>query len=220
MNKQKITKPTIFIMYGFPGSGKSYFGRQFADDAAAAYINDGVLRFEFIDEPTYDSDENSTIEHLSTYMLNNFLKAGVSVVYDCDNDKISERKLLAAIAKEYKAEVIVVWLQIDIESSFNRVNNRDSRKIDDKFAQTLDRTSFESRIAKMQNPTEHEDFVVISGKHTFNTQKHAVYKKLLEKNLLDPDYASNKVPRPEMINLVPNIYNGRVDNTRRNINIY
>src|ERR1019366_2392580 len=103
MSKQIITKPTILVMYGYPGSGKSYFGRQFADDSSSAYINDDTLRFEFIENPTYDKDEDNTIEHLSIYMLNNFLKTGVSVVYDCNNDKIADRKLLAEIAKEHKA---------------------------------------------------------------------------------------------------------------------
>jgi predicted kinase len=220
MNKPKIIKPTIFVMYGFPGSGKSYFGRQFADDSSSAYINEDVLRFEFIEKPTYDKEENSTVEHLSTYMLNNFLKAGVSVIYDCSNDRVAERKLLHSIANQYKAEVVIVWLQIDTESSFDRVNNRDGRRIDDKYAEELDRTTFENRISKMQNPTEKEDFVVISGKHTFNAQKHAVYKKLLEKKLLDPDYASSNLPKPGMINLVPNLYGGRVDDKRRNINVY
>lgn len=220
MSKQIITKPIIFVMYGYPGSGKSYFGRQFADDSSSAYINDDTLRFEFIENPTYDKNENSTIEHLSVYMLNNFLKAGVSVVYDCNNDKISDRKMLLEIAKEHKAEVIIVWNQIDVESSFTRVNNRDGRKTDDRYAQSLDRTSFESIINKMQNPTEKEDYVVVSGKHTFNTQKHAVYKKILEKKLLDPEFAGNNLPRPEMVNLIPNLNGGRVDNNRRNISIY
>jgi len=220
MNKQKITKPTIFVTYGFPGSGKSFFARQFADDTSAAYINDDVLRYEFIENPTHDNQEDSTVEHLSIFMLNNFLKAGVSVVYDCHINRVRERKLLFEIAKSHKAELIVVWVQIDVESSFDRVNNRDGRRVDDRFAEELDRTTFETRISQMQNPLEREDYVVISGKHTFLAQKHAVYKKLLEKGLLDSDYASSHLPKPEMINLVPNLYGGRVDDKRRNINVY
>jgi thymidylate kinase len=153
-------------------------------------------------------------------MLNNFLKSGISVVYDCDNNRISERKLIATVANNHKAHLVVIWLQIDVESSFNRVNNRDARKIDDKYAEKLDRTTFETRIARMQKLVEKEDYVVISGKHTFLAQKHAVFKKLLEKNLLNKDYLSDSLPMPELINLVPNLYSGRVDNKRRNINIY
>ncbi len=220
MNSQIITRPTIFIMYGYPGSGKSYFGRQFADETRSAYINDDTLRHEFIENPTHNKSENNAVQHLCIYMLNNFLRSGVSVVYDCRNSRASDRKLLSTIADNYKAQVIIVWLQIDIESSFNRVNNRDARKIDDKYAEKLDRTTFNGLVGRMQNPSEKDDYVVISGKHVFSTQKHAVYKKLSEKNLLSQDYLSNNLPKPELINLVPNLYSGRVDNKRRNINIH
>ena len=71
-----------------------------------------------------------------------------------------------------------------------------------------------------QNPIEREDFVVISGKHSFTSQKHAVYKKLVEKKLLNTDYANSNMPKPELVNLIPNLYGGRVDNRRRNIRIY
>ena len=220
MNKQIITKPTVFITYGYPGSGKSYFGRQFAEDAHLAYVSSDLLRHEFIENPNYDKQENDTIDHLSSFMLENFLKAGVSVVYDCNNSRITTRKMINAIASRFKAETLIVWLQIDVESSFDRVNNRDARKIDDKYAEPLDRTSFEERVNKMQNPTEREDYVVVSGKHVYKGQKQAVYKKLLEKKLLNPEFANTNLPKPELVNLVSNLYGGRVDNKRRNINVY
>jgi predicted kinase len=220
MNKPIISKPTVFITYGYPGSGKTYFARQFAEDSMLAYINSELLRHEFIDNMTYDKQENDTINHLSSFMLENFLKAGVSVVYDCNNSRLSSRKMIVAIANRFKAETLIVWPQIDLETSFDRVNNRDARKTDDKYAEPLDRTSFEDRVNKMQNPTDREDFVVISGKHSFKGQKQAVYKKLLEKKLLNQEFANSNIPKPELVNLVSNLYGGRVDNKRRNINVY
>jgi len=220
MNKSMIIRPTVLITYGYPGSGKSYFARQFAEDSTLAFINSDLLRHEFIDNPSYDKQENDTIDHLSTFMLENFLKAGVSVVYDCNNSRISTRKMITAIADRFKAETLIVWPQIDIETSFDRVNHRDARRTDDKYAEPLDRTTFEDRVNKMQNPTDREDFVVISGKHSFQGQKQAVYKKLLEKKLLSPEFATNNIPKPELVNLVSNLYGGRVDNKRRNINVY
>jgi predicted kinase len=220
MQKQVIVRPVVILTYGFPGSGKSYFGRQFADEVSIAYISSDYLRHEFFENPTYSNKENSIINHLTVYMLENFLKAGVSVIYDCANDKLNARKMVSTIAKANKAESIIVWLQIDVESCFSRIVNRDHRKIDDKYSEKLDRSSFDNRIVKMQNPGESENFVVMSGKHVFSTQKRALYKKMLENNLLDQSYALNNVAKPELINLVPNSMNGRVDNNRRNINIY
>ena len=72
----------------------------------------------------------------------------------------------------------------------------------------------------MQNPIESENYIVISGKHTFNTQKSAVTKRLYEIGLLRADSVSTVVVKPGMVNLVPNPAAGRVDMSRRNISIY
>jgi len=60
---------------------------------------------------------------------------------------------------------------------------------------------------------------VISGKHTFSTQKSLIINRLYQLGLLGSDDVQHKVTKPELINLVPNPQAGRVDFTRRNITI-
>ena len=70
----------------------------------------------------------------------------------------------------------------------------------------------------MQNPSTTEDYVVISGKHTFNTQRNAVLKRLYELGMLSAESITSNVVKPELVNLVPkNPAAGRVDMSRRNI---
>lgn len=88
--------------------------------------------------------------------------------------------------------------------------------MDDKYAAPHTRESFQAIIQAMQNPKQ-EDYMVISGKHTFNTQRSAVLK-----NCTNSDWLQLPVPlpmvKPGLVNLVPgSIRNGRVDPTRRNI---
>lgn len=217
MNKAVLNKPVLVVLYGFPGSGKTFFGRQLATELNAVHINGDQLRFEFFDDPTYTKDEDDVIDHLSLYMVSQFLQTGVSVIYDASTSRVSERRILKDLAMRSKADLIVAWLQIDIESSFMRVVKRDRRKVDDKYNRQLDRTTFESVISKMQNPRAGEDYVVVSGKHTFVSQKNAVMKKLYEKGLISTVTANDKMVKPELVNRVPNLLGGRVDNTRRNI---
>lgn len=218
MHKKVLTKPTLILMYGFPGSGKTFFSRQIISDISAAHVNGDQLRYEFFENPLFNKEEDDVIEHLSLYMTEQFLQAGTSVVYDASTDRRSQRLILRDIASRAKVPTLVVWFQLDIESAFTRVATRDRRKADDKFSAPLDRTSFEAIISKMQNPNLTEDYVVVSGKHTFISQRNATYKKLLEKGLLDEAH-SGKVIKPELVNLVPKQLGGRVDQTRRNIAI-
>jgi predicted kinase len=216
MSKKSLTKPTLFLLYGFPGAGKSFFGRQFCSEVNAAYISGDQLRYEFFEDPQYTKDEDQIIEHISLYMTDQFLQSGLSVVYDTESYRTSQRRILRELALKSKAEIITVWFQLDIETAFTRVVKRDRRKTDDKYSIVLDRSTFESIVSKMQNPVRYEDYVVVSGKHTFSSQRSAVLKKLKEKGILSQDGNANLI-KPELVNLVPKQLGGRVDNSRRNI---
>ncbi|HUD06857.1 MAG TPA: AAA family ATPase [Candidatus Saccharimonadales bacterium] len=217
MSKQVLVKPVIFLLYGFPGSGKTFFSRQFADEIKAAVVSDEQLRSQFYESPDYSSEQDKSVEHLLNYMSEQFLKVGSSVILDANSSSQAKRRQYRELAAHSKAGVQLIWLQLDVESSFNRVVNRDRRTADDKYAVQLDRTSFEDYISKMQNPTPTEEYIVISGKHAFSTQKNAVVKKLFERGLLNIENASDRMVKPGLINRVPNLNSGRVFQARRNI---
>jgi|AntRauTorcE11897_2_1112592.scaffolds.fasta_scaffold00062_58 predicted kinase len=221
MMKPVQTKPIFVLLYGFPGSGKSFFARQLADELGMAHIHSDRIRYELFENPRFDNKENEVVNQIMDYMTEEFMRAGISVIYDANTPKLAERRMLRDYARKQKFAPLLVWIQIDPESAFYRVMNRDRRKTDDKYSSPIDRTTFEQLAGAMQNPNMNEDYVVISGKHTFSTQKHNVYKTLFNKGLLQsPTGTSGKqVIRPGMVNLVPNPRAGRVDNTRRNISI-
>ncbi len=207
------------MLYGFPGSGKTYFARQFADDIGAVHLQSDRVRYELFEDPRYDKQENEIVSHLMQYMSEEFLNAGMSVIYDGDVSKSTIRRAVREVAHDTKSFPLLVWPQIDIESAFSRVVKRDRRKSDDKYANPLDRTSYEEQLTKMQNPTTTEDYVVISGKHNYQTQRNAAIKKLFDVSVVSADNAQTGLVKPGLVNLVPNAYSGRVDNSRRNISI-
>jgi predicted kinase len=218
MSKPILSKPTIIMMYGFPGSGKTYFARQLCELLGAAHIQGDRIRFELFETPRYDKQENEIITHLMEYMAEEFLKAGISVVFDINAMRASQRRNLRDMARKTHAANLLIWLQIDTDSAFTRTASRDRRKSDDKYAMPLSRDIFEQQITHMQNP-QNEDNIVISGKHTFNTQRAAVMKKLYDLGLVTTENAATNVVKPGMVNLVPNPLAGRVDVSRRNITI-
>lgn len=219
MSKLTLNKPTLILLYGFPGAGKTFFARQLCDDIHAAHVQGDRIRDELFENPRRDKQEDEIIEHLMQYMTEEFLSAGISVVYDINAARVSQRRLLRDLARKTNAASSLIWLQIDIESAFARSAKRDKRRIDDKYAVKLDRTSFESVVGRMQNPVPTEDFMVISGKHTYQTQRSSVIKKLYDLGLINPDQASSRVVKPGLVNLIPNKLAGRVDEARRNIMI-
>jgi predicted kinase len=205
------------MLYGFPGAGKTYFARQLCDHLQAAHIQGDRIRGELFENPQYDKDENQVIAQLMDYMTGEFLGAGISVVYDTNAMRSVQRRQLREVARKENAQPVLIWFQIDHESAIVRVTKRDRRRSDDKFAMPLDRATFDRIAGGMQNPEINEEYIVISGKHTFNTQLSAFMKRLRELNLATQNEISTKLVKPGLVNLVPNPTAGRVDMSRRNI---
>ena len=221
MTKIAPTQPLLVLLYGYPGAGKTYFSRQLCERMEAAHLQGDRIRGELFEKPRYDKQENDVITQLMNYMAGEFLSAGLSVVYDANALRVGQRHVLRDLARRMHATPVLVWLQTDVEGAFARSSHRDRRRADDKYAAGFDRATFEKSIGHMQNPTPGEDYVVVSGKHTFNTQYSALMRKLRDLGLINVNSASPLV-KPGLVNLVPrpNLQRGRVDISRRNINIH
>ena len=220
MAKIVPTQPLFIMLYGFPGAGKTYFARQLCERLQAAHVQGDRIRGELFEKPRYDKQENEVVTQLMNYMAQEFLNAGLSVVYDANAMRGSQRQALRDMARRLHVIPLLVWFQMDTDSAYARSTHRDRRRADDKYAATFDRKGFDAMTAHMQNPGHGEDYVVVSGKHTFGTQYNAVMRRMRELGLIGLTSAVPTV-KPGMVNLVPRpgLQRGRVDISRRNINI-
>lgn len=218
MAKIVLNKPALICLYGYPGSGKSYVARNLAGELKLAHLAADRIRSELFAQPRYDAQESAVINHLMLYMSEEFLSAGVSVVFDTNALRAAQRRKLRELARKHRAEYLLVWLQIDVESAFARTQARDRRTADDKYTEPQTKTTFDKQVAGMQNP-DGEDYVVISGKHTFATQKSAIINRLYQMGLIVSGTVQQTVAMPELVNLIPNPRAGRLNYGRRNITI-
>ena len=219
MGKLQTTKPLLIMLYGMPGSGKTFFSRQLCEQIRAAHVQGDRIRDELFEKPTYSKEENHIVASLMAYMTGEFLQAGISVIFDTNAMRLAQRRGLRNLAIKSGAHPVLLWLQIDPDSAYKRAGRRDRRKNDDQYAQEMEPAIFRELLAGMQNPELTENYLVLSGKHVFNTQKNAVLRYLTEKRLLHLETASQPFGKPGLVNLVPNPMAGRVDMTRRNISI-
>src|SRR4051812_17679765 len=109
MAKILPSKPVLITLYGYPGSGKTYFSRQFCEHIQAAHLEQDRIRFELFEEPRFTKQENFVVGKLMDFMAGEFLAAGVSVVYDMNAMRISQRLNLRELANRNKAKSLVIW---------------------------------------------------------------------------------------------------------------
>lgn len=220
MHQISFKHPVLLYMYGVPGSGKSFVARQISEMFNTAHISSERLRYELFEDPRHDKNEIQIINQIMTYMTEELLRAGVSVVYDTSVSRLADRKILKEVARKNKAKDLMLWIQVDDETAFGRTQNRDRRKADDKYAPEMTRELFSMYAKIMQNPLN-EDYLVLSGKHLFNSHKQALLKRLTDMGVLSISTLQNHVAKPELVNLVSKAQSqaGRVDYSRRNISI-
>lgn len=221
MSKSRLLRPTIVMLYGLPGSGKTFFARQASEMLGIPHISSDRIRYELFEKPTFSKDEQAVVFNIMMIMLEQFTRSGLSALLDVSLGRAADRKLIREFAKKHKIETMLLWLQADSESCFARIKTRDRRKSDDQYSADMSREQFDTLERHMQTPTG-EDAVVISGKHLFESQRNVFLRKLREMQLLsESDSATSGLAKPGMVNLVTSaqMAAGRVDQSRRNVMI-
>ncbi len=218
MAKIVLNRPLLIYFYGFPGSGKSYVARQLTDSVQMAQVSADRIRNELFEHPRYDNQEDAVVAHIMNYMTEELLSAGVAVAYDANAMRLSQRRSLRDLARKHRAESLLVWIQIDSDSAYARTQGRDRRTADDKFAEPQTKLTFDKQLSYMQNPQD-EEYLVISGKHNFATQKGSILHRLYQMGLTESTTVQHNLAAPGLVNLIPNPRAGRVDLSRRNISI-
>lgn len=218
MLKTKFTRPTVVLMMGLPGSGKSYTSRHIAESLGAAHISYNRIQDHLFEQPTFDNNESTIILHLMAMMMEDYLKLGLSVVFDIGLNRFNDRKMMRELTRKHDAIPVLLWLQIDQETARLRAKVKDKRKLDDKFTAPVSNEIFDSLAHSFQQPNN-EDYVVISGKYDFVNQKPIILRKLKELGLVGDEIAKPGIAKPELVNLAAQARAeiGRIDYNRRNI---
>lgn len=200
MSKIFINKPVIIQLYGYPGAGKTSFASEMAKTSNLVHLHNEKISQEFFGRPY--SENSSSTDKIMILLAEEFIKAGLGVIFDVDSSRATDRRKIRDFANKNKAKNLLVWFQMDPESAYLRKSNLDRRKTENKYETSISQNDFTNKIKSMQNPNN-EEYVVVSGKHTFRTQKAAIVKRLFDMGLIDQHQTRINLVKPELVNLVP-----------------
>ncbi|HET6622427.1 MAG TPA: ATP-binding protein [Candidatus Saccharimonadales bacterium] len=187
MNALSPQKPLMIVMTGLPGSGKSFFADQFAETFKAPLISADKLRQIVAPSASFSREENQVIHQLTVNQLGQVLKTQKTVIFDGLANGRSERAELSRMAKAAGYRLLIIWVQVDEASALRRSvqPNRRTKHFDsDKTPLTPE--LFEQFKKRFMPPLKTDDFLVISGKHTYATQAKVVLKKIVEPRSVNP----------------------------------
>lgn len=162
MKSLQLSKPHLLVVVGIPGAGKSYFALQFSHTFNAPYVDFGHFR-----RAVNNFDIGTK---LANYSLGQLLKTKQTIVIEGRGATRADRKKLVSASRKYGYDVVYIWVQTDADAS-------ERRAVRSKTA-TIAKEDYDRQVKEFQPLGESEEWVVISGKHTYASQARAVLKKL------------------------------------------
>jgi predicted kinase len=178
MKTLSLSRPLLLILIGLPGSGKSFFARQFSDMFSAPMVNYDRIRYELFEKGYLEPAEQDIVRRIASYQMDELVKTKRSFIVDGGSNTVAERQRLEKIAKDNGYGTLLIWVQTDDITCKRRSTQRNKKRSqDDVLSPSLTDQQWAMSAKQFGQPTK-EPYMVISGKHAFSTQAKMVLRKL------------------------------------------
>ena len=135
---------------------KNTFGQRFAEKYHLAYYNFDEL-----------AEEYKFSREVILIILEQILKTNQNIIFEGGLNTEKQRMEVRNTIRNSSYEPALIWIQTDIATIRNRLKNkfRSVKKA---------REFYDSAIKAIEAPAETEHAIILSGKHTFETQSRHV----------------------------------------------
>jgi predicted kinase len=163
MKPLQLRKPHLIVVVGVPGAGKSFFASKFTTTFHAPYIDHSFYK------PLVNSQK--ACREIIFDTVEKFLLSKQTFVVEGVGNSRADRRELSQLARKRGYDLLFVWVQIDTVVAHHRA-------VASKQA-TYSQGEFDAAVRKFDPLERLEKYIVISGKHTHQTQFKMVLKKLV-----------------------------------------
>jgi predicted kinase len=103
-----VARPSMVVMIGLPGSGKSHLARVIAARVPAAVLDIDALRGALFEDPQHTAKEHGRLFPALHALMDRLLARRITVIVDATNLKETNRKPYYKIAAEHGAKLLLV----------------------------------------------------------------------------------------------------------------
>ena len=153
--KKNISR--AILVFGTPCSGKTTFCESFAKRFHAPFYNLEEMMAKY----------NLTREQVLGF-IEEVAKTGQTLIFEGFLDTEKDRETMNQILKDAGYSPSLIWIQTDSNTTKQRMKMRLK-------SVSKAKTEYDARMKLLEAPSDEEPTIVISGRHTFETQlKHVL----------------------------------------------
>jgi gluconate kinase len=153
-------KPYAILVFGAPMSGKTTFAKHFSDSINAPFLNFTELQAKY-----------HMSRKLALEIIRCIAKGKAPLIIEGLMDTESERDEIRKLLTELNYNPALIWVQTDLNAIKQRMRRAYKTLSEAKAA-------LASSYEHIEAPSESEKVLVISGKHTYQTQCKNVINNL------------------------------------------
>ena len=162
MEGNKKSNPRALLVFGAPCSGKSTFAEKFAKKFGLAYFDLDSLM-----------EVNNFNREQMIVILQEILKTKQTIIVEGMLNTESNRTEMRNLMRNNDYAPALIWVQTDVATIRTRLKNRH-------HSVSKAKKIYENAVKQIEAPSEIEKPIILSGKHTFETQTKHVIKGLAE----------------------------------------
>ena len=125
---EPVVEPTLVVVSGLPGTGKSYFCSKLAERLPFIILESDALRKVLFSSPTYSLSESFCLFRACYLLIERLLKRGIPIILDATNLVERYRERLYNIADRLNAKLILVRVDAPPELVRERLMARQEKK--------------------------------------------------------------------------------------------